>query len=330
MTRPLLKITDLSVEFGPRQRPLRVVDGVGFELAPGECIGIVGESGSGKSITSLSILRLIPDPPGHIAAGRIEFEGRDLLQLPADEMPAIRGKDIAMIFQEPMSSLNPVMTIGDQIGEAIMLHEPLDKVARRARVIEMLGLVGIPHPEERLGAFPHEFSGGMRQRVMIAMALACNPKVLIADEPTTALDVTIQAQVLDLIQHLRKTFHTAVILISHDLGVIADVADKVAVMYCGRIVETADVETIFARPAHPYTQGLLRSIPSGNDGAARLYQIPGSVPAPSERGPGCAFYPRCPLHQPVCLTAVPPLFPLGGGQSAACYVAAGKDAEVVA
>jgi peptide/nickel transport system ATP-binding protein len=330
MSDPLLKVRDLAVEFGPKGAATRVVDGVSFDLEAGGCVGIVGESGSGKSMTSLSLLRLIPEPPGRIAEGTIEFEGRDLLKLPMDQMPELRGKDIAMIFQEPMSSLNPVMTIGDQIAEAIMLHEPLDPPARRKRVIEMLGLVGIPNPEERLSSYPHEFSGGMRQRVMIAMALACNPKVLIADEPTTALDVTIQAQVLELMKHLREQFNTAVILISHDLGVIADVADRVLVMYCGRIVENADVKSIFERPAHPYTQGLLRSIPSSNAGGGRLYQIPGTVPLPNERGSGCSFYPRCPVHMPVCLTQVPPLFKLSETQSAACFAAVKDDAEAAA
>jgi peptide/nickel transport system ATP-binding protein len=325
MSPPVLRVRDLSIAFGPAEAELRVVDGMGFDLGAGECLGIVGESGSGKSMTSLAMMRLLPEA-GRIVSGRVELAGRNLLDLPVDAMRTIRGKDMAMVFQEPMSSLNPVMTIGDQIAETLLLHDSMDGARRRERVIEMLGLVGIPHPEERLGAYPHEFSGGMRQRVMIAMALACNPKVLIADEPTTALDVTIQAQVLDLMRRLREQFHTAIVLISHDLGVISDIADRVIVMYCGRIVETADVATIFERPAHPYTEGLLRSIPtSGNDGR-RLYQIPGTVPSPEDRGPGCDFYDRCPKRLPVCLTAKPPLFEVAEGQAAACYAAAGRAA----
>ncbi|MCP8939449.1 ABC transporter ATP-binding protein [Alsobacter sp. SYSU M60028] len=319
---PLLRVRDLAIEFGPPDAPLRVVDGVGFDLARGECIGIVGESGSGKSMTSLAMMRLIPEPPGRIAGGRVELEGRDLLSLPVDAMRDIRGREIAMVFQEPMSSLNPVMTIGAQIGETLLLHDPMSPARRRERVIEMLGLVGIPSPEDRLDAYPHEFSGGMRQRVMIAMALACNPKVLIADEPTTALDVTIQAQVLDLMKRLREQLHTAIVLISHDLGVISDIADRVIVMYCGRVVETANIADIFERPAHPYTEGLLRSIPSGSNSGRRLYQIPGTVPSPQDRGPGCDFYDRCPRRMPECLLAKPPLFDLGRGQAAACYAAA--------
>jgi peptide/nickel transport system ATP-binding protein len=321
MTQPLLRVRDLSIEIGPPGAAIRVVDQVGFDLEAGRCIGIVGESGSGKSMTSLSLLRLIPEPPGRIAAGRIELEGRNILDLKLSDMPALRGKDIAMVFQEPMNSLNPVMTIGAQIDEAVMLHGGQDSRARRQRVLDMLRLVGIPRPEERLSAYPHEFSGGMRQRVMIAMALACNPKVLIADEPTTALDVTIQAQVLELLKRLRTQLKMAIILVSHDLGVIADMADQVLVMYCGRIVESASVEAIFTQPAHPYTEGLLRSIPSNGAGGRRLYQIPGTVPAPQDRGPGCAFYDRCPKHMPICRTEQPPLFRIDDSQSAACFAA---------
>ncbi len=275
---PLLKVEGLAVEFGPKDSPIRVVNGVSFEIEAGGSVGIVGESGSGKSITSLAIMGLIPNPPGRIAQGRIELEGVNLLDLPKTKLPEIRGRDIAMIFQEPMSSLNPVMTIGDQIGEAIKLHEKMNRGERRARIIELLKLVGIPNPEGRLDAYPHQFSGGMRQRVMIAMAVACNPKLLIADEPTTALDVTIQAQVLDLMAKVRKTLNTAVLLISHDLGVIAEVCDRVIVMYAGHVVEDADVRSIFSDPSHPYTQGLLKSIPRLDDDQKRLYQIPGSVP----------------------------------------------------
>jgi peptide/nickel transport system ATP-binding protein len=319
MSRSLLRVRDLSVEFGPAGKGVRVLDRVAFDMAAGDCIGIVGESGSGKSVMSLSLLRLIPEPPGRIVEGSVEFDGVDLLTLPASRMPDIRGKEIAMIFQEPMSALNPVMTIGEQISEAIFLHESTDSAQRRARVLDMLQLVGIPDAESRYASYPHEFSGGMRQRVMIAMALACNPKLLIADEPTTALDVTIQAQVLDLMKRLRQRYRTSILLISHDLGVIADVADRVIVMYCGRFVETAEIDDLFDRPAHPYTEGLLNSIPSRSIGQDRLYQIPGAPPAPTERGPGCAFYPRCPKRMAICLEQSPPLFQVSETQQAACF-----------
>ena len=315
---PVLSVRDLSIDIGP----YRVVDGVAFDLRPGGCVGIVGESGSGKTLTSLALMRLLPTPPARIASGSVVLGGRDILALPLAELPAVRGKDIAMVFQEPMSSLNPVMRVGDQIGEALLLHEPMDRSAREARVIELLGLVGIPTPAMRLRAYPHEFSGGMRQRVMIAMALACNPRVLVADEPTTALDVTVQAQVLELLKGLRDRLGTAVVLVSHDLGVISDVADEVLVMYCGRVIERGPAAALFARPAHPYTEGLLRSIPRASDDGQELYQIPGSVPPPAERGPGCDFYPRCTRRMDVCLTAKPPLFDVGNGHGAACYAAA--------
>ncbi|CDZ53196.1 ABC transporter ATP-binding protein [Neorhizobium galegae] len=324
MTVPLLKVDNLAVEFGPKANPIRVVDGVSFEILPGGAVGIVGESGSGKSITSLSILRLISEPPGRIVQGRIEFNGVNLLDLPRSKMPEIRGRDIAMIFQEPMSSLNPVMKIGDQIGEAVMLHEAMTGEQRRARVIEMLGLVGIPDPAGRVDSYPHQFSGGMRQRVMIAMALACNPKLLIADEPTTALDVTIQAQVLDLMHKLRRTLNTAVLLISHDLGVIADVCERVVVMYAGRVVEEADVLSIFRTPCHPYTRGLLQSIPRLDDDRDRLYQIPGSVPLAGSIKTGCPFYERCSLRIEKCAREMPPMFSFGPDQRAACWVTAGQ------
>jgi peptide/nickel transport system ATP-binding protein len=319
VSRSLLRVRDLSVEFGPAGKGVRVLDRVGFDMAAGDCIGIVGESGSGKSVMSLSLLRLIPEPPGRIVEGSVEFDGVDLLTLPASRMPDIRGKEIAMIFQEPMSALNPVMTIGEQISEAIFLHESADAAQRRVRVLDMLQLVGIPDAEQRYASYPHEFSGGMRQRVMIAMALACNPKLLIADEPTTALDVTIQAQVLELMKRLRQRYRTSILLISHDLGVIADVADRVIVMYCGRVVETAEIDDLFDRPAHPYTEGLLNSIPSRSIGQDRLYQIPGTPPAPTERGPGCAFYPRCPKRMTACLEKSPPLFQVSETQQAACF-----------
>ncbi len=323
MSEPLLRIEDLSVEFGPRESPIRVVDGVSFSIDAGSAVGLVGESGSGKSITSLSILRLIPEPGGRIASGRIEFNGTNLLDLPMNRMPDIRGREIAMIFQEPMSSLNPVMTIGDQIGEAIYLHENVSAEERRRKVVELLKLVGMPDPASRLGAYPHEFSGGMRQRVMIAIAVACNPKLLIADEPTTALDVTIQAQVLELMKEVRQRLNTAVLLISHDLGIIADVCERVVVMYASRVVEDGDIQSIFKRPAHPYTRGLLQSIPRLNDDSKRLYQIAGSVPLAGSIRKGCPFRARCPLRIDKCDVEMPPMFRFGEQHHAACWVTGG-------
>ncbi|MGO4740488.1 ABC transporter ATP-binding protein [Bosea sp. 2KB_26] len=326
MTPPLLKVENLAVEFGPKTNPIRAVNGVSFEIEAGGAVGIVGESGSGKSITSLSILRLVPEPPGRIVQGRVELNGVNLLDLPRARMPDIRGRDIAMIFQEPMSSLNPLMTIGDQIGEAIMLHSPLDREARRRRVIDVLNLVGIPDAAGRVGAYPHQFSGGMRQRVMIAMALACSPKLLIADEPTTALDVTIQAQVLELMKRVRSATNTAILLISHDLGVIADVCERVIVMYAGRVVEDGDVRSIFRRPSHPYTRGLLESIPHLRDQRRRLFQIPGSVPLPGTVKHGCPFYSRCSLRVDECAREMPPMFRFGENHTAACWVTAKAEA----
>jgi peptide/nickel transport system ATP-binding protein len=320
MSQPLLEITNLTIEFGPVARPVRAVDDVSFAVEAGGSVGVVGESGSGKSLTALAILRLIPEPPGRISTGRIAFAGIDLLTLPRDRMPDIRGREIAMIFQEPMSSLNPVMTIGDQIGEVLYLHERLSRRERRARVIAALESVGIPAPEERLGAFPHQFSGGMRQRVMIAMAVACSPKLLIADEPTTALDVTVQAQVLTLMRELRERLNTAVLFVSHDLGVIAEITDRVVVMYAGKVVETGEVREIFRHPAHPYTQALLQSIPRVDDDRRRLYQIPGGVPSPATRPPGCPFAPRCPSRLAICAQEMPPMFTLGGEHKAACWL----------
>jgi len=322
MMPPLLKVDNLAVEFGPKGNPIRAVNGVSFEIAPGGAVGIVGESGSGKSVTALSILRLVPEPPGRIVQGRIELNGVNLLDLPRTRMPDIRGRDIAMIFQEPMSSLNPLMTIGDQIGEAILLHAPLDREARRCRVIEVLNLVGIPDAAGRVDAYPHQFSGGMRQRVMIAMALACSPKLLIADEPTTALDVTIQAQVLELMKKIRSATNTAILLISHDLGVIADVCERVIVMYAGRVVEDGDVRSIFRQPSHPYTRGLLDSIPRLKDDRRRLFQIPGSVPLPGTVKQGCPFYSRCSLRVERCAEEMPPRFRFGEHHTAACWVTA--------
>ena len=322
MTQPLLKVDDLAVEFGSGARAVRAVDGVSFSIEAGGAVGIVGESGSGKSVTALSILRLIPDPPGRVVRGRVEFNGVNLLELPMSKMPDVRGRDIAMIFQEPMSSLNPLMTIGDQVGEALMLHAALEGEARRRRVIEVLNLVGIPDAAGRVGAYPHQFSGGMRQRVMIAMALACNPKLLIADEPTTALDVTIQAQVLELMKKVRATTNTAILLISHDMGVIADVCERVIVMYAGHIVEDGDVRSVFRNPGHPYTRGLLDSIPRLRDERERLFQIPGSVPLPGSVKQGCPFYARCGLRTDQCAAEMPGLTRHSEGHQAACWVTA--------
>jgi len=330
MSAPLLKVSHLSVEFGPVGHPIRVVDDVNFEIESGGAVGVVGESGSGKSVTSLSIMRLIPTPPGRIAAGTIEFNGIDLLKLPAARMPEIRGRDVAMIFQEPMSALNPVMKIGDQIEEAIKLHDKCAPAERRRKAIETLSLVGIPNAAGRLGAYPHQFSGGMRQRVMIAMAIACNPRLLIADEPTTALDVTIQAQVLDLMKRVRRELGTAILLISHDLGVVAEVCDSVVVMYGGKVMESGDVRSLFRDPRHPYTQGLLHSIPRLQDDNRRLFQIPGTVPSAGSVKAGCPFYSRCGVRLDKCATEMPPMFGFGTGHQAACWVAAAKSAEAVA
>ncbi len=320
MSAPLLKVTDLAVEFGRRGRTVRVIRDVSFQIAAGEAVGLVGESGSGKSVTSLATMRLLPPRLGRVVEGRIEFQGRDLLRVPMSEMHDIRGADIAMIFQEPMSSLNPVMTIGDQISEALMLHGWSDRARRRARSIEMLGLVGIPDPEGRLGAYPHQFSGGMRQRVMIAMAIACSPKLLIADEPTTALDVTIQAQVLELMKKIRRETGMAILLISHDLGVIADICERVIVMYSGNVVEAGDIRDILTAPSHPYTRGLLKSVPRKDDDRDRLFQIPGSVPMAGSITEGCPFRARCDRAIRRCAVQMPPMFAFGPGHSAACWV----------
>ena len=300
---PLLTVTDLVTQFDTEDGKVTAVDGVSFDVMPGETLGIVGESGSGKSVTALSVIRLIQTPPGKIANGKVIFKGRDLLSVPDNEMRGIRGNEISMIFQEPMTSLNPLFTVGDQIMEAILLHQDRDKRRARARAVEMLRKVGIPSPERRVDQYPHQMSGGMRQRVMIAMALACNPSLLIADEPTTALDVTIQAQILDLIGKLKDDTGASVMLITHDLGVIAETADRVAVMYAGQIVETGDVDAIFDRPMHPYTSGLLHSIPRLNEDRDRLHSIEGVVPSPFDMPMGCRFAPRCPLADARCTGA---------------------------
>jgi len=296
----ILEVEDLKTYFYIDEGVARAVDGVSFHLMPEETLGIVGESGCGKSVTSLSIMRLIPQPPGKIVSGRITFEGKEILELQESRMRRIRGNEISMIFQEPMTSLNPVFTVGNQIEEVLVLHQGLNWREAREKAMGMLSLVGISSPEVRVGEYPHQMSGGMRQRVMIAIALACNPAILIADEPTTALDVTIQAQILDLIAKLQGEFGMSVMLITHDLAVIAEVADRVVVMYAGKIVESGDTIDIFEEPLHPYTKGLLASIPVLNEKKNRLSVIPGTVPNPTEFPDGCRFGPRCPYVMPKC------------------------------
>lgn len=319
MANRLLEVRNLKTYFETEDGTVPAVDGVDFSIDKGTTLGIVGESGCGKSVTSLSIMGLIPNPPGKIVGGEILFEGEDLLKKSEAEMRRIRGNEISMIFQEPMTSLNPVFTIGNQIMESIMLHQGLSKADARNKAIEMLRLVGIPSPEKRVDEYPHQLSGGMRQRVMIAMALSCNPKLLIADEPTTALDVTIQAQILDLMRKLRDDLGTAIMLITHDLGVVAELCEQVVVMYAGKIVERGDVGTIFANPTHPYTLGLLGSIPKLHENQRRLQAIPGVVPNPAFMPKGCRFHPRCKYAAEQCKLAQPSLTELGNGHEVACW-----------
>jgi len=325
-TDVLLDVADLRTYFFLRHGILKAVDGVSFQLKPHETLAIVGESGCGKSMTALSLMRLIPEPPGKIVSGSVTLDGTDLVTLDEPAMRKVRGKDISMIFQEPMTSLNPVMTVGNQIAEALLLHEGLSRSAALRRAVEILKLVRMPEAEQRLREYPHQLSGGMRQRVMIAMALACNPKVLIADEPTTALDVTIQAQILDIILDLQKKLGTAVILITHDLGVVAETAQRVIVMYAGKKVEEAPVGELFTRPLHPYTHGLMASIPrldllrgEGDVRKRRLEEIPGIVPALTNLPPGCPFAPRCPHAIDVCRREFPPYEEKQPGHWAACW-----------
>ncbi|WP_424136501.1 ABC transporter ATP-binding protein [Roseomonas chloroacetimidivorans] len=322
---PLLEVRNLQTHFRTPDGINRAVDGLSFHVNAGETVAIVGESGCGKSVTSMSILRLIPEPPGKIA-GEILFNGRDLLKLSDREMRAIRGNDVSMIFQEPMTSLNPVLTVGRQIGETLRLHQGMNKAQAEAKSIEMLKLVGIPAPERRVKEYPHQLSGGMRQRVMIAMALACNPKLLIADEPTTALDVTIQAQILDLMRDLKHRVGAAIVLITHDLGVVAEVAERVIVMYAGRKVEEAPVRELFNDPKHPYTQGLLGAVPklgsSLTGEETRLAEIPGLVPSLKTRIDGCVFAGRCPRATDLCRAIAPALEPKAPNHTAACHYAA--------
>ena len=315
----LLEVRDLKTHFYTEDGVVPAVDGVSFSLNRGETLGIVGESGSGKSVTSLSVMRLIPYPAGKIIDGEILFEGENLLDKTDEEMRRIRGNEISMIFQEPMTSLNPVFTVGDQIMEAIILHQNVGHRQALDRAIEMLRLVGIPAPERRIDDYPHQMSGGMRQRAMIAMALSCNPKLLIADEPTTALDVTIQAQILDLMMDIKREFTTSIMLITHDLGVIAETADKVVVMYAGKIVESADVISIFKKPAHPYTEGLIGSIPKVNEDCERLSTIEGAVPNPFDMPKGCRFHPRCRYAKNICREQEPQLVDLDSDHQVSCW-----------
>jgi peptide/nickel transport system ATP-binding protein len=323
MAEPLLEIRGLKTHFTTDDGVVQAVDGVDISILRGETLGVVGESGCGKTVTALSVLKLIAMPPGKIVAGQILYQGRDLAPLSTGEMDRIRAKDIAMVFQEPMTSLNPVYTIGEQIAEVLRRHEGLSRKAALDKTVEMLRLVQIPNPDKRVGDYPHQFSGGMRQRVMIAMALSCSPKLLIADEPTTALDVTIQAQILELLQDMKSRFGMAIMLITHAMGVVAETAQRVVVMYAGKVIEEAPVEALFADPKHPYTQGLIRSIPRIDTAAtrkARLEAIPGVVPSLLNPPPGCRFAARCKFAMPKCREAIPPLIDVGGGHRVACVL----------
>jgi oligopeptide/dipeptide ABC transporter ATP-binding protein len=316
----LLRVENLVTEFATSQGPIRAVDGISFELNAGKTLGIVGESGSGKTVTALSLMRLLEGSTGKIQEGKVLLNNQDILQLPQDQLRKIRGSEISMIFQEPMTSLNPVFTVGDQISEAVLLHQKVNRREAKRIAVEMMELVGIPDAQERLQYYPHQMSGGLRQRVMIAMALACKPKLLIADEPTTALDVTIQAQILHLIKDLQRRLEMAVIIITHDFGVIAEVADEVAVMYAGKIIERGSVTQIFDQPQHPYTRGLQRSIPSFIDHTQPLYTIPGIVPNLTDLPRGCRFSDRCEKVEARCQQAEPQLTPtINTSHLAACY-----------
>ncbi len=332
----LLAIENLVTEFRTEAGTVRAVDGISFEIPKGKTVGVVGESGCGKSVTALSVMRLIQDPPGRIAGGRVLYNGTDLLELPEGDMRKIRGNKISMIFQEPMTSLNPVFTCGDQVAEAIVLHQKLTGKAAMAKVVELFQLVGIPSPSERVRAYPHQMSGGMRQRVMIAMALACHPDLLIADEPTTALDVTIQAQILELLSRLQRELGMSIMLITHDLGVVAETCEEVVVMYAGRIVERAPAPLLFAGPKHHYTAGLLRSVPSFEAAGAerghhgRLREIPGMVPALTALPAGCKFQERCPAVAPRCRESEPELTRMEDGRLVRCFYPVEAEARPVA
>jgi len=320
----ILEVSGLRTHFFTPAGTVKAVDGVDLKIHRGRTLGVLGESGSGKSVTALSVMRLVADPPGRIVEGKVFFEGRDLLALPEDEMRDIRGDGISMIFQEPMTSLNPVFSVGDQIAEVYMIHEGKSREAAEQSAAEMLDLVGIPSAKARLGDYPHQFSGGMRQRVMIAMAIACRSKLLIADEPTTALDVTIQAQILDLILSLQDELGMAIMLITHDLGVIAETSDEVVVMYAGEVVEYLEIDDLFQDARHPYTQGLLRSIPRLGakfaEGKQPLQEIPGTVPNLIRLPPGCPFAPRCPHVQDKCRHERPPMFTVNGSHGSKCWL----------
>ncbi|MCL4694429.1 MAG: ABC transporter ATP-binding protein [Candidatus Hydrogenedentes bacterium] len=318
--QPALQIRNLKTWFRTDYGEAHAVDGVSLDIPAGKTIALVGESGCGKSVTALSIMRLIPQPPGRYVDGEILLDGKDLLKLTEKQMRTLRGNEISMIFQEPMTSLNPVFRVGSQIGAAIRVHKKVSKKEARNQTIELLAKVGIPSPEDRVDDYPHQMSGGMRQRVMIAMALACGPRLLIADEPTTALDVTIQAQILDLLQQLQAETGMAMLLITHDLGIVAETAEEVAIMYAGKIVEHATVRELFNAPKHPYTIGLFESLPGAHQGRERLRTIKGNVPAATNFPSGCRFHPRCPHAMDVCTRREPPLEPMTAGHPAACWL----------
>ncbi|MET9147594.1 MULTISPECIES: ABC transporter ATP-binding protein [unclassified Streptomyces] len=315
----LLEVRDLHVEFRTRDGIAHAVNGVSYEVDAGRTLAVLGESGSGKSVTAQAIMGILDMPPGRITGGEILFQGRDLLKLPEEERRAVRGAKIAMIFQDALSSLNPVLTVGDQLAEMFTVHRGLSRRQARAKAVELMDRVRIPAAAQRVRDYPHQFSGGMRQRIMIAMALALEPDLIIADEPTTALDVTVQAQVMDLLAELRREFDMGLILITHDLGVVADVADEIAVMYAGRIVERAPVHDVYKRPAHPYTRGLLESIPRLDQKGRELYAIKGLPPNLTRIPAGCAFHPRCPMARDVCRTDVPPLYEVDARRGSACH-----------
>jgi len=325
--KAILEVKGLQTYFKTDAGIVKAVDGVSFTVHEGETIGLVGESGSGKSVTNLSIMRLIPSPPGKIVGGEVLYEGKDIMKMSEKELREIRGNSISMIFQDPMTSLNPFLKISTQMIETIRLHQDLSKEEARAKAIKMLGEVGIPSPEKRIDCYPHQFSGGMRQRVMIAMALSCNARVLIADEPTTALDVTIQAQILELIQKINKKYKTAVILITHDLGVVAGMCDNVCVMYAGRIVEQAPTDELYTVPSHPYTQGLIASVPrmDENDRSKKLFSIEGQPPNVIDLPPCCPFHPRCSQKIAICEKCYPPVQQLSSTHTCACWLHASKE-----
>jgi len=316
---PLLDVRDLHVEFRTREGVAKAVNGVNYSVDAGETLAVLGESGSGKSVTAQAIMGILDSPPGFVTGGQVLFQGQNLLTLGAEERRRVRGARMAMIFQDALSALNPVLNVGEQLGEMFTVHRGLSRKEARAKAIELMERVRIPAARERVRQYPHQFSGGMRQRVMIAMAMALEPELIIADEPTTALDVTVQAQVMDLLAELQREYNMGLILITHDLGVVADVADKIAVMYAGRIVETSPVHDIYAAPAHPYTKGLLDSIPRVDQKGQELYAIKGLPPNLLHIPPGCAFNPRCPMAQAVCRTDVPPLYQVSSTRASACH-----------